>query len=149
MLIDCIRIRWSVSHGYVDHGLISTDRFNILAAEEVQDASIIVPWCIISTILINGSLGLAAALAFSFCSGDLEAALSSPTGYDLIAVFQSATNSNAGASIMTAIIITLVICATFGFLASASRLTWAFCRDRGLPFSEFFAHVSHRFSDID
>lgn len=34
--------------------------------------------------------------------------------------------------------------ATFGFLATASRQTWAFARDRGLPFSNFFAHVNKR-----
>ena len=34
--------------------------------------------------------------------------------------------------------------ATFGFLATASRQTWAFARDRGLPFSNFFAKVNKR-----
>jgi hypothetical protein len=43
---------------------------------------------------------------------------------------------------MTAIPIVLVICASFGFLASASRLTWAFARDKGLPFADFLAYVT-------
>ncbi|MCJ1381707.1 hypothetical protein MMC17_004818 [Xylographa soralifera] len=38
----------------------------------------------------------------------------------------------------------MVTCASFGFLASASRQTWAFARDRGLPFSTFLAHVDQR-----
>lgn len=42
---------------------------------------------------------------------------------------------------MAALPTALVICASFGFLASASRLTWAFARDKGLPFSDFLSHV--------
>jgi choline transport protein len=45
-------------------------------------------------------------------------------------------------------LITLVICATFGFLASASRQTWAFARDKGLPFSDFLSYVSGQFLSI-
>ena len=45
---------------------------------------------------------------------------------------------------MTAVLIVLMWCATFGFLATASRQTFAFARDRGLPFSDYFAHVNKR-----
>lgn len=110
-------------------------------AEEVRNASTIVPWCMICTILLNGALGFAMVLALCFCVGDLEAALASPTGYDFIEVFYNATNSHAATSAMTAVLIVLVICATFGFLASASRQTWAFARDSGLPCSKFLSHV--------
>jgi amino acid transporter len=112
-------------------------------AEEVVNASTIVPWSMICTILLNGTLGLAMVIAFCFCLGDLETALTSPTGYDFIEVFYNATNSTGGTSAMTAPLITLVICATFGFLASSSRQTWAFARDQGLPFSNFLSHVSN------
>ncbi|PSS20430.1 hypothetical protein M430DRAFT_34710 [Amorphotheca resinae ATCC 22711] len=113
-------------------------------AEEVVNASTIVPWSMICTILLNGTLGLAMVIAFCFCLGDLETALTSPTGYDFIEVFYNATNSTGGTSAMTAPLITLVICATFGFLASSSRQTWAFARDQGLPFSNFLSHVNTR-----
>lgn len=112
-------------------------------AEEVVNASIAVPWCMIATIIINGTLGFAIVIAFLFCIGDVDAALSSATGYSYIEVFYAATKSHAGTSVMAAIPAALVICASFGFLASSSRLTWAFARDKGIPFSDFFAHVSH------
>jgi choline transport protein len=112
-------------------------------AEEVTNASIVVPWCMVWTVIINGSLGFAIIVAFCFCVGDLDTALYSETGYDFIEVFFNATNSHAGTSVMVAILITLVFAATFGFLASASRQTWAFARDNGLPFSNFLSHVSH------
>lgn len=97
----------------------------------------------ITTIIINGTLGFAIVIAFLFCIGDVEAALGSATGYSYIEVFYAATKSHAGATVMAAIPAALVICASFGFLASSSRLTWAFARDKGVPFSDFFAHVSH------
>lgn len=95
----------------------------------------------IGTILLNGTLGFAIVIAFLFCIGNVDDALNSATGYDFIEVFYAATKSHAGASVMTAIPTALVICASFGFLASASRLTWAFARDKGLPFSDFLVHV--------
>jgi choline transport protein len=118
-------------------------RLTHLAAEEVQDASTTVPWCMVTTIMINGLLGFGTIIAFLFCLGDLESALTSPTGYDFIYTFYNATKSHVGASIMTSILITLVICATFGFLASASRQTWAFARDRGFPFSDVLRHACY------
>jgi choline transport protein len=115
-------------------------------AEEVQNASTIVPWCMIATIGLNGVLGFAICIAFSFSLFDLNGlnnALGSPTGYDFIEVFQVATKNLAGSSVMTAILIALVTCASFGFLATASRQTWAFARDHGLPFSNFLSYVSY------
>ncbi|KAJ5722583.1 Amino acid/polyamine transporter I [Penicillium malachiteum] len=111
-------------------------------AEEVVNASIIVPWCMISTILLNGTLGFAIVLAFLLCIGNVEDAMDSSTGYGFIEVFFKATGSHAGTSVMTAIPTALVMCASFGFLTSASRLTWAFARDKGIPFSNFLSHVN-------
>jgi choline transport protein len=115
-------------------------------AEETKNASIIVPWCMICTILMNGTLGFAVIVAFCFCLGDIPTDLGSPTGYDFIQVFFDATKSTAGTTAMTSLLIALVICATFGFLASASRQTWAFARDNGLPFSSFLSHVRTPFT---
>lgn len=110
-------------------------------AEEVHHAARTVPWCMVLTVLLNGTMGFAIVIAFSFCIvPTFEDALTSPTGYDFIEVFYNATGS-AGAAGLTAILIALVWCATFGFLATASRQTWAFARDKGLPFSQYFAHV--------
>lgn len=97
----------------------------------------------IGTILLNGVLGFAIVVTFLFCIGDVEKALGTNTGYSYIEVFYAATNSRVGASVMAAIPAALVICASFGFLASSSRLTWAFARDKGVPFSDFLSHVSH------
>ncbi|GAB7352183.1 hypothetical protein MBLNU459_g2662t1 [Dothideomycetes sp. NU459] len=113
-------------------------------SEEVKNASVNVPKAMFMTIILNGLLGFGITVAFLFGIGDLSQAITPPTGYAFIGTFYQATNSIVGSSIMTAIPTALVICASFGFLASASRQTWAFARDRGLPFSDFLAHVNQR-----
>lgn len=93
----------------------------------------------ISTVLLNGVLGWAIIIALSFrIVPTLNNALTSPTGYDFMEIFYTVMG-RAGTAGMTAILIILVSTATMGFLATASRQTWAFARDRGLPFSLFFA----------
>ena len=111
-------------------------------AEEVYNAPTVVPWAMVGTVLINGPLGFAVCIAFSYCIiPTFGKALKSPTGYDFISVFYTSVGK-AGTAGMTAVLIVLMWCATFGFLATASRQTWAFARDRGIPFSNYFAHVN-------
>lgn len=113
-------------------------------AEEVQNAPTVVPWAMIGTILINGPLGFAICIAFSYCIiPTFQSSITSPTGYDFIPVFYAAVGK-AGTAGMTAVLILLMWMATFGFLATSSRQTWAFARDRGLPFSSYFAKVNKR-----
>lgn len=45
---------------------------------------------------------------------------------------------------MTALIDGLAWCAVIGFLATASRMTWSFARDRGLPFHRFISKVGSK-----
>lgn len=96
------------------------------------------------TLILFAALGFATCITFSFTLGNLQTDLMSATDFDFIQVFFGATNSRAGSSVMTAILIALITCASFGFLATASRQTWAFARDKGLPFSGFLSHVDKR-----
>lgn len=126
--------------------LIVTPRLlTAVAAEEVQDAATVVPWCMVTTIILNGMLGMGTVIVFLFCIGDMQKALNSDTGYDFIEVFYNATQSKAGTTVMTSILLSLAMFATFGLLASASRQTWAFARDRGLPFSRALSEVNVHF----
>ena len=80
------------------------------------------------TIFLNGALGFAMMVSILFCIGNVDNALSTPTGYPFIEMFRNATQSDAGATAMTSILIALIIFATFGYVASASRQMWAFAR---------------------
>ena len=78
-------------------------------AEEVRDAARTVPRCMVSIVLLNGILGFAVVIAFSFCIvPTLDKALSNPTGYDFIEVFYRAVGS-AGTAGLTSI---LIMCAS-------------------------------------
>jgi choline transport protein len=111
-------------------------------AEEVYNATTVVPWAIVTTILVNGVLGLALLIALLFCLGNIDAALNTPTGFPFIEIFAQATNSNAGATVMTSLILFLVAAGSSGTMATASRLLWSLARDSGIPFSGYIKRVS-------
>jgi choline transport protein len=96
----------------------------------------------VTSVFVNGGLSFAFIICLLFSLGDLDAALTTPTGYPIIEVFSQATKSNAATIVLMSLIIFSGLVALFSSLASVSRLVWAFARDRGLPFSTFFAHVS-------
>lgn len=118
-------------------------------SEEVRNSSTTIPKILMWTIVINGTMAFAFLLTILFCIGNVENALNSPTGYPIIEIFQQATGSTKAAAAMESGIVIIAFCSTFATLASVSRLTWAFARDGGLPFSKFFAHVrSTRFHHL-
>lgn len=93
--------------------------------------------------MLNGTLGFAMLVAVLFCLGDIEQIVETNTGYPFMAIFLNATQSVGGAAAMASIVATLGICATIALLASSSRMTWSFARDRGLPFSRYLGKVFH------
>ncbi|KAL8730058.1 MAG: hypothetical protein Q9181_004789 [Wetmoreana brouardii] len=98
----------------------------------------------VATTVLNGVLGFAALMAILFCVGDIEAAEMSPTGYPFMEIFYTATGSVGGATAMICVILALVFFATISLVATASRMTWAFARDNGLPGSRWLAKVEPR-----
>ncbi|KAB2579998.1 putative sterigmatocystin biosynthesis monooxygenase stcW [Lasiodiplodia theobromae] len=115
-------------------------------AEEIQHASTTIPRSMFASITLNGILGLCTVIAIAFCLGsDPSSILSTPTGYPLIQMFANATspgNENfRAATAMCSIIILACIAATINVLTSASRMLWAFARERGLPFSSWLSRV--------
>jgi choline transport protein len=90
---------------------------------------------------LNGAMALGFMICVLYCLGDLETALTTPTGYPIIQVIYGATQSKAVTNVFMAFIIFNGMVAMFSSLASVSRLTWAFASDNGLPFSAFFGEV--------
>jgi len=110
-------------------------------SEEVRNAPIVIPRILVQTIAINGGLAFVFVLVLLFCIGDIEKAMNTPTGYPIIQIFYQATGSVKAATAMMSSITIIGMASSTGVVASVSRLTWAFARDGGLPFSKFFAHV--------
>ena len=113
-------------------------------SEEIQGASVVVPRSIMLSLVLNGSMGFGMAIALLFCIGDIDAALNTPTGYPFIEIFYQAVQSKTGAALMTALIVTLSLCATIGTMASASRQLWSFSRDRGVPGWRYLERVDSK-----
>lgn len=113
-------------------------------AEEIEDATIIIPRSMIASVLLNGGLGFAMLIAILFCLGNVDDALNTPTGYPFMEIFVQAARSTSGGTGMTCLIVVLMTFATIGTLATSSRMLWAFAREKGLPGSYYISKVEPR-----
>lgn len=94
------------------------------------------------TLILNGSTGFVMIVTFAFCVGNIDDVLKSETGFPFIQVFLNSTGSISATTGMTVVIMTMQFCAAISNVATTSRQVYSFARDRGLPFSNFFAQVS-------
>lgn len=113
--------------------------------EEIKNASTVVPWAMVFSIGLNGVLGFAMVVALLFCMGDIDKAIDSPTKYPFIEIFyQGVRNNLRGATAMVALMEVLIIFCHISLMAGASRMTWAFARDKGLPGSRYLGRIEPR-----
>ncbi|RDW56626.1 hypothetical protein BP5796_13091 [Coleophoma crateriformis] len=110
-------------------------------AEEVRDAGRYVPIAIFWSYVGNGILAIIFLVTYLFSIDNLDDALNDPTGYPFIYVFQSAMPLS-GTNALTILSLILVIAANISFNASTARQTFAFARDKGLPFSNWISRVN-------
>jgi choline transport protein len=112
-------------------------------SEEVRNASTDVPRSMVLSLIINGTLALGMLLAVLFSAHDIPGLLADEKAATapFLRIFRHAVGSEAGATTMVCIIVLLEFCSAMGCLAAASRMTWSFARDRGLPFSRALSMV--------
>ncbi len=113
-------------------------------SEEIRNAAVVVPWSLMTGLLINGVFGFAMLIATLYCMGDIDARLAENPVYPFMAIFHNAVGSTSGAAVMSALVVALAFSATTGIIASASRVWWAFSRDRGVPGWRTLKKVSRR-----
>lgn len=119
-------------------------------AEEIIGADVVIPWSVVATSALNGVLGFATLLAMLYVTVDIDAVLESPSGqlgFPFMQVVLDSVGSYAGASVMISIVIAMFIFAIIAFLATASRIVFAFGRDKGLPFWRTMATVRRYLMD--
>ncbi|PYH87820.1 GABA permease [Aspergillus ellipticus CBS 707.79] len=114
-------------------------------SEEVKNAKTAIPRSMIWGTFINAIMTFGYLIAIMYCMGNYEEALTSPTGYPIIQIAYQATGSEAATYVLMAMGMLPGWIALFNALASVTRLTWAFARDNGLPFSDFFVKVDPHF----
>ncbi len=113
-------------------------------AEETRGADFVIPWCVVATSALNGLLGFGTLLSMLYVTTDIDAVLESPTGqlgFPFMQIVLDSVGSYAGATVMISIVIAMFIFAVIAFLATASRIVFAFGRDKGLPFWQTMATV--------
>lgn len=114
-------------------------------SDEVKKVHTRVPASIISATSTNAVLQLAFAICLLFTIGDIDVVSKTDTGLPILEVYYLATKSRAASSALVVVSAIVVAVGSFNCFASVSRLTWAFARDNGLPFSPFFAQVHPKF----
>ncbi|KAG8694449.1 hypothetical protein FRC08_008480 [Ceratobasidium sp. 394] len=112
--------------------------------EEMPDPHIHAPRAMVLAVLIGATSSFAFLIVLLFCLTDIDAVITSPAGALLEIIYQ-ATNSRAGAVCLLMFPVLSMAFAGQGIMTGASRMTRAFARDNGLPFSRVFAHINSRF----
>ena len=107
-------------------------------AEEVENASLVVPRCMWWSYILNVSMGIVILITMLFCIGDLNDAINSPAPY--LSLFSN-TGSLGVAMTLTVMIFLLVFVGNITALATTAREAWAFSRDQGFPFSKWISRV--------
>ncbi|KAK6373745.1 hypothetical protein LTS17_008238 [Exophiala oligosperma] len=91
------------------------------------------------------SLGISAVsvipwtLAFLFSTNDLDAVASST--FPILEVYQQTLNNRSGATFLAVWLLVIYFGSVVSVVAATGRLTWAFARDNGLPYSPTFARL--------
>ncbi|KAI5368226.1 putative amino acid/polyamine transporter I, amino acid permease [Septoria linicola] len=114
--------------------------------EEIPNAAVEGPKIMIYCVAIGMFTGFVFLSCLLFVAGDITQVIESPAG-PLNQIIFNATGSRVG---MVCLLIFPLICllfATTSIMTTSSRMTYAFARDGGLPFSRIFARV-HKKLDV-
>ncbi|KAK1059880.1 hypothetical protein LTR74_012296 [Friedmanniomyces endolithicus] len=118
-------------------------------AEELKDASYILPRAMFVAAIINYVLGFIMTVSFMFAIGDVNADLMDPSGQPWVAVVYRITGSRAATIVLILIMLTLPAEKMFMFffcavnqVTTSSRQVFAFARDKGFPFHKFLSKVN-------
>ncbi|KAK8242290.1 amino acid permease, variant [Phyllosticta capitalensis] len=107
-------------------------------SEETHDAAMRGPLAIRLAILVSGLVGWMLTITFCFCLTDSESILNSATGLPVAQIFLNAGGRVGGTAMWFFVVLIQFFTGCSAMLANA-RMTYAFARDNGLPFS---AHLS-------
>ena len=113
-------------------------------AEEVENAAINIPRAIVAGMCINGAIGFAMMITALYCLGDPESVLGTATGFPFLQIFFNSVKSAGGAIGMGVVVLILTWMCALGITTTASRMTWAFARDKGTPGSRILSRVADK-----
>lgn len=112
--------------------------------EEIPNASVEGPKIMIYCVCIGTFTGFIFLTVLLFVSGGDAASIISAAPGPLLQILFNATKSRAGATCLLMFPLVCILFAETAIMTTSSRMTYAFARDGGLPFSKFFAKVHPR-----
>ncbi|KAL4071524.1 amino acid/polyamine transporter I [Scleroderma yunnanense] len=117
-------------------------------AEEVHDPSRILPQAMTWSVPIGTVSGVIFLLPVLFTLPDAKILLSVPSGQPVGVMFTLVMGSQAGGFGLWFIIFGIGLFCAISISCAASRATWAFARDKAIPFHTHFSKVSPRLSAV-
>lgn len=108
--------------------------------EEIPRPQIEGPRIMLACIVIGMFTGFIFLMCLLFVLQDVETVLGSAAG-PLLQILYDATSSKAGAVCLLMFPIVCMLFTTTSIMTTSSRMSYAFARDRGLPFSRVFAKI--------
>ncbi|KAM0755145.1 amino acid transporter [Meredithblackwellia eburnea MCA 4105] len=133
-------VAWILGLLQASFGLIAYDAVAHMV-EEMPRPHINAPRAMVLAVLIGSSTSFIFLMVILFCIKDVDDVITSSAGALLAAIYQG-TGSVAGSLCLQVFPVVSMMFAAQGILTGSSRMTHAFARDGGLPFSPFFAKVS-------
>lgn len=129
-------------------GALSLTGFDAVAhmIEEIPDPTRTGPKIMIACVGIGLFTGFVFLSVLLFVLKDVDTVITSTAG-PLLQIFYDATDNKAGAICLLMFPLVCLLFATVSIMTTSSRMTYAFARDGGLPFSRVFAKV-HRGLDV-
>ncbi|TVY83673.1 Choline transport protein [Lachnellula suecica] len=114
--------------------------------EEIPNPAVEGPKIMIACVGIGIFTGFIFLMVLLFVSGPFYGSdgIITSTAGPLLQTFYNATGSKAGAICLLIFPLVCLLFATTSIMTTSSRMTYAFARDGGLPFSRFFAKVHPR-----
>jgi amino acid transporter len=100
-------------------------------SEEVKNSSRNVPTAMVISTMVNGLMAFTMILAVLFCQVDIDSTLDSQ--YPFVPIFAAGLGSNVGATVLACLPLLLILASAIGAMTAASRMIWAFSRDKGVP----------------
>ncbi|KAI0163117.1 GABA permease gaba [Pestalotiopsis sp. NC0098] len=108
--------------------------------EEIPEPHIQGPRIMLYCIGIGMVSGFFFLSCLLFVLKDVDTVIESAAG-PLLQIFMDATNNKAGSTCLLMFPLICMLFTTVSIMATSSRMSYAFARDRGLPFSHVFARV--------
>ncbi|KAK0382815.1 hypothetical protein NLU13_9910 [Sarocladium strictum] len=108
--------------------------------EEIPEPHIRGPRIMLYCIGIGMFTGFIFLSCLMFCLKDIDTVISSPDG-PLLQIFMDATGSKAGSICLLMFPLVCMVFTSTTLVCTSSRMSYAFARDRGMPFSRLFAKV--------